>query len=161
MIQSRYMRKILPGVNVLRGFTLVELIVVVSVIAILSAMATVSFAAVQASARDADRKQLMTTIQIALERYYSDNQAYPGPGLSFCEVVASGRLFPNYLTVAPSDPCVTSGNRTPVCNASGNPNTLCSGSHHPTYGYTTTNGQDFTLTLTPESGGSAITFTNP
>ncbi len=151
------MSKLLPGLRYSSGFTLVELIIVVSVIGILSAMALIGFTGVQASARDASRKQTITGLQNALERYYGDNQTYP-PG-SFCNN-AIGTLVPTYLSSMPTDPCKTSGAPTPICSGT-SPATLCSGTH-PTYTYTNLNGgQAYTIVLTPETGAAAVTFSSP
>ena len=57
----------------LRGFTIVELLVVIVVIAILAAIIMVSYANVQKSARDSVRKQDVATLAKAFETYNADN----------------------------------------------------------------------------------------
>ncbi len=148
------MNKLLPGLfkfpHGKRGFTLIELIVVITVISVLTAIAVVSFGTIQSSARDASRKQAITSIQTALERYYGDNQLYPaGP---FNTMVAS--LVPNYMATAPTDPCGK------VSLTTAGP--FCSGTRKASYLYTLgTSSQSYTITLTPESGAGNVSFYSP
>ena len=60
------------------GFTVVEIVIVVTVIAILATIVTVSFNGVQARGRDAQRSTSARIIAETLERYYTENNEYPG-----------------------------------------------------------------------------------
>ncbi len=62
----------------LKGFTLLELLVVIGIIGVMMALATVAYAQAQQSGRNTRRKQDLVAIQNALEQYYSANSfAYP------------------------------------------------------------------------------------
>lgn len=139
------------------GFTIIELMVVMTVISILAAMVLYGLNKAQASARDAGRQQIMNGIQIALERYYGDNQKYPA-GASMCN---AGGAIPTltagtYLSAAPNDPST----KTSIC-AGGLPSGTAyyyeaAGLVHnsvpsPCSGIFPTNA--YQLVLTKESGG--------
>lgn len=67
-----------------RGFTLIELLVVVAIIGLLSTLAVVAVNNARSKSRDAKRISDVKQIQVALELYYSDHNAYPvvvEPGL--------------------------------------------------------------------------------
>ncbi len=61
-----------------RGFTLVELLVVISIIAILSAIGLVLYSTVLKQGRDSKRQSDLKSIQLALEQYATEADAYPG-----------------------------------------------------------------------------------
>ena len=61
----------------IKGFTIVELIVVIAVIGILAGISIVGFSRYQADARDARRVSSVTSIAEALEKYYDINGEYP------------------------------------------------------------------------------------
>lgn len=64
----------------LRGFTLVELVVVITVIVILLALGVVSMTSIQPRSRDAERQQRVEAIARALEtRYANGNPTITGP----------------------------------------------------------------------------------
>lgn len=63
-----------------RGFTLVELLVVISIIAILSVIGMVVFSGVQKNARDARRRGDIEAIAKALEIYHLTTGSYPVGG---------------------------------------------------------------------------------
>lgn len=60
-----------------RGFTLIELLVVITIIGILAAIALPNYIKAKDKAKEVEVKANIHTIQIALERYSVDNNAYP------------------------------------------------------------------------------------
>lgn len=130
------------------GFTLIELMVVITVISILSTIALFGIGKAQASARDTSRQQIMNGIRTALERYYSDNQAYFTTTNNFCGLTAA-LITGAYLTAQPNDPQT----KTAICGT-GNPTV-----GGATYTYLGA-AQSYTLTLAKEAGGTN-TFLNP
>jgi prepilin-type N-terminal cleavage/methylation domain-containing protein len=68
------MNKVLGRV---RGFTLIELIVVIAVIGVLATITVIGFGRFQADTRDARRVSSATVIAEALEKYYEQNGEYP------------------------------------------------------------------------------------
>jgi len=107
----------------LRGFTIVELLIVVVVIAILATITVVAYTNIQARARDSQRQQDVKTIAKALELYYLDKGAYPagsgatttGMNTAWSTTVDSSwsnlksALVPAYISDLPTDPGNTSG----------------------------------------------------
>lgn len=63
--------------NRVRGFTLVELIVVIAVIGLLASIVVLGLSRYQADTRDARRASSATAIAEALEKYYENNGEYP------------------------------------------------------------------------------------
>lgn len=63
--------------NKIKGFTLVELLVVITILGILATIGLVAFASSQARGRDAQRKSDLKQIATALELFYSDYGIYP------------------------------------------------------------------------------------
>ncbi len=64
-------------INRSRGFTLIELLVVITIIGILAAIALPNYIKAKNKAKEAEVKANLHTIQIALERYSTDNGEYP------------------------------------------------------------------------------------
>jgi prepilin-type N-terminal cleavage/methylation domain-containing protein len=60
-----------------RGFTLIELLVVITIIGILAAIALPNYIKAKNKAKEAEVKANLHTIQVALERYMTDNAEYP------------------------------------------------------------------------------------
>lgn len=80
-----------------KGFTLVELLIVISIVAILSGitLSVINVSRVKSRAQNGVRKEDLSTIAGGLERYYADNNVYPG---------GTGALSPAYLKAIPVDP---------------------------------------------------------
>jgi prepilin-type N-terminal cleavage/methylation domain-containing protein len=101
----------------LRGFTLIEVLVVIGIIGILSAGVLANLGQGSAQARDAERKADLRVLQSALELYNLKNGRYPegcrGPGVWSGQVgtnyaCPSGSqyivgLAPEFIPVLPSD----------------------------------------------------------
>jgi len=62
-----------------KGFTLIELLVVISIISLLSSIVLASLNNARAKARDAKRISDLHQVQIALELFYNQYNAYPVP----------------------------------------------------------------------------------
>ena len=60
-----------------RGFTLIELLVVITIIGILAAMALPNFIKARTKAKEMEVKANGHSIQVAVERYATDNRGYP------------------------------------------------------------------------------------
>lgn len=60
-----------------RGFTLIEMLVVVSIIGILAVLVSANLNSARSRARDAERKSDLKNIATALRLYYNDNGSYP------------------------------------------------------------------------------------
>lgn len=61
----------------LRGFTLVEMLVVIVVISILASLSLVAYQQFNSTANDTSRKTQVTAIAKALDKYYQANGSYP------------------------------------------------------------------------------------
>jgi len=61
----------------MKGFSLVELLVVISIIAIISAFTLPNFMGARDKAKDSARIADMDSIKSALRLYYNDHQSYP------------------------------------------------------------------------------------
>lgn len=85
----------------IRGFTLVELLVVISIIGVLVSVALVSFRTSQARGRDAQRKSDLKQISSALELYFSDYEQYP-VSINWNGEFTDGKTV--YFKLVPNDP---------------------------------------------------------
>ena len=83
-------------VNKLRGFTLVELMVVLTIIALLISIVAPDYVGRTRRAEEAVLKQDLATMRDALDKHYADAGRYPG---SLDELVAK-----RYLRAIPKDP---------------------------------------------------------
>ncbi|MEK7607721.1 MAG: type II secretion system protein [Patescibacteria group bacterium] len=84
--------------SILRGFTLIEILIVISIVGIFTAVVFGSITASRSKARDNSRIADMKTIELALALYYDVNREYPDdPSV----LVAIGQ---KYLPELPVDP---------------------------------------------------------
>lgn len=95
----------------LRGFTLLELLVVMAIIGILAAIGVAAYGGVQAKGRDARRKSDLENTSKALEVYYNDAGRYPTAGaggtiagVPWGAVWASADGGEVYMAQIPKDP---------------------------------------------------------
>lgn len=103
----------------LQGFSLVELMVVIAIIGVVSAVGVTSISSIQESSRDTQRTSDLSTLKVALQRFYADKHYYPNS----LDLAANGALTnctgdtgcttvtKVYLNKTPSDP--TAGTTTP------------------------------------------------
>ena len=93
----------------LKGFTLVELLIVVSIIAVLSVVGLVSYTNFLSNSRDAKRKADLSFIQSALEQFHADQKFYPKQQAGIdCTSLVNGRLHMLLRTECPlKDPTGT------------------------------------------------------
>lgn len=95
-----------------KSFTLIELLVVILIIGILATMIVINVSSARAKARDARRKEDLSTTAKALELYNNENGQYPlavtgvcsGPTYSPTWIAG---LSPNFINVVPKDPMNT------------------------------------------------------
>jgi prepilin-type N-terminal cleavage/methylation domain-containing protein len=106
---GKAIRKILS----LKGFTIIELMIVISIITIISSIGYATFKSSQDKGRDAKRKQDLRAISAALVSYYQDNSAYPPacnptPCSGSAQYTSDGtwlpELIPAYIQELPKDP---------------------------------------------------------
>lgn len=109
--------------NNVRGFTIVELLIVIVVIGILAAITIVAYNGVQQRARDATRRSDIASIRKALEMFHADNSGYPncaggvyraGDARGTCysdNAVFINALSPKYIASTPKDPLNSGDNR--------------------------------------------------
>ena len=121
-----------------KGFTLIELLVVIAIIGILASIVLVSLNTARSKARDVKRVGDIRQLQLALEGYYDDKQAYPGgDGVATTCAALTGitaKLVPAYIAALPVD----------------------SGGGSLAYAYdapATTDGQDYVLRADLEDAG--------
>lgn len=87
------------------GFTLIELLVVIAIISIIAAFMMPNFIGVQDRAKEAGVKAVMHSIQLALEAYNMENEAYPmGTNISLRELVDNYLIQGGYVTSVPKNP---------------------------------------------------------
>lgn len=98
------------------GFTLIELLVVIAIIALLSTLAVIALGNARQRANDAERLSHVKQVQLSLEAYYIDNNAYPttvpegitlGVGSAVClngDGFTAANCPEAYLAQVPRDP---------------------------------------------------------
>ncbi len=94
----------------IRGFTLIELMVVIAIIGILASIIFTSLNSARAKGRDAKRGQEVKQLEGALDLYFSANGQYPSVGsdnLGYPIATLQAALVPNYLVKIPQDPLYT------------------------------------------------------
>lgn len=99
-----------------KAFTLVELLVVVAIISILAGMATISYRGIQQRGRDAQRKNDLAQLKIALSTYY--NSQTPAAFVTAATAITLNNsndalttaLKPAYIKTVPLDPLNTGNN---------------------------------------------------
>jgi prepilin-type N-terminal cleavage/methylation domain-containing protein len=90
----------------IKGFTLVELLVVIFIISILSGLVIVNMAKSRMKARDARRKADLYDVASAIEMYYSQKHIFPGDANTTYNVCSgiSTDFKNDYLPKPPYDP---------------------------------------------------------
>jgi len=91
------MRKI----QIKRGFTLIEILVVATIIGLLASGAIVSYQQLSKQSRDAKRKTDLEQIRASLEMYRSNNDTYPVGSWSNLSVLTTPVT---YIQSLPGDP---------------------------------------------------------
>ncbi|MFA6180011.1 MAG: prepilin-type N-terminal cleavage/methylation domain-containing protein [Candidatus Methylopumilus sp.] len=86
--------------RLIRGFTLIELMVVMTVIALLISIAVPRYFHSIDNAKEATLKQNLGVMREAIDKFYGDNERYPG---SLQELVAK-----KYIRSVPVDPLTES-----------------------------------------------------
>ncbi len=88
-----------------KAFTLIELLVVIAIISIIAAFMMPNFVGVQDRAREAGVKAVMHSIQMAIEAYNMENEAYPmGNNISLKELIDEYLSQGGYVTTIPKNP---------------------------------------------------------
>ncbi len=74
---AKHMKQLHPAPDTPNGFTLIELMIVIVIVGILAAIAVPSYTDYISKARRTDALNGISNVALALERYYSINNAYP------------------------------------------------------------------------------------
>ncbi|HEX8923752.1 MAG TPA: type II secretion system protein GspG [Patescibacteria group bacterium] len=82
-----------------KGFSLIELIVVMTIVIVMTALGMVSYSSTTQKSRDGRRQSDLAKIQIALEMYRQQKNAYPATGTWSSDLTSGG-----YLNQVPTDP---------------------------------------------------------
>jgi prepilin-type N-terminal cleavage/methylation domain-containing protein len=135
----------------MKGFTLVELLMVVGVIGLLMVASIFSVIRGYTMARNKAREEVMSSLKAVLEIYYLHNQTYPNLPNNFCGMymlLKSG----NYLVESLNDPTT----HTDVCTNAGEGNKFLGGAMYH-YEATPSSGisSSYLLKLGREGGGAS------
>jgi len=88
-----------------KAFTLIELLVVIAIISIIAAFMMPNFIGVQDRAKEAGVKAVMHSIQLAIEAYNMENEAYPmGNNISLKELIDNYLSQGGYVSSVPKNP---------------------------------------------------------
>jgi prepilin-type N-terminal cleavage/methylation domain-containing protein len=96
-------------INMKKGFTLVELLVVITIIGILSSLGLSTFTTAQIKSRDAKRKAHLRQMADTFEAYFNDYKKYPDSADGSIDGFAWGSEFVDaqgtvYMVKLPTDP---------------------------------------------------------
>src|SRR3989344_8588107 len=95
-----------------KGFTLLELIISIVIISLLTAIGSIGYTDIIQNARNAKRKSDLRELQLAIEKYYQDQGAYPDTsGQPICSFDHPTDYIPDlvsdgYIQKLPQDPTV-------------------------------------------------------
>lgn len=94
-----------------KAFTLIELLIVISIIGILTGLATISYNSIQLRSRDAQRKNDLQQLKLALSSYYTGQTPNQYVAATTKDTVANILNTPlvtgGYIKTLPSDPLGT------------------------------------------------------
>lgn len=98
--------------NKMKGYSLVELLVVIAVIGVLATMVLVALGSARVGARDTKRVNDLKQLQVALDSYHLKKGSFPCKGLSLNDQLIDGNvthclesfLVPKYISNIPFDP---------------------------------------------------------
>jgi len=90
--------------KILKGFTMVELLIVMTIIAVLSGLSFFALGGARESARDGRRKSDLENIRSALELYKSDCNEYPAAVTAGNPIQGSCPNAVTYIEEVPDDP---------------------------------------------------------
>lgn len=88
----------------MRGFTIVEIIVVITAVAILAAISTATYSNLQVQSRDSEREADVLSMKAGLETYYERNGEYPAriTSPSNAELANAPSFYLDTLRVSPA-----------------------------------------------------------